>query len=358
MAEWLPEIDAWRTQGIPVAIATVTKVDGSAPRPVGARLVVNADGEMAGSVSGGCVENAVIYTALEVITSGKPVLEHYGISDDMAWNVGLSCGGAIDVFIEPLGSLDADTAYDQVRQYVAAREEVALATVIRGASLGTRMIVRADSLDGSTGDEAADVSIAHVAREVLTGGEAATVSVGERDVYVEVYPLPDELIIFGAVHAAQPLARYAQDLGYVVTVVDARTALATRERFPNVENLLAMWPDAAYDELTVGEHSWIAILSHDPKFDEPAILGALATDARYIGTVGSRKTNEDRRERLKSAGVSNEDLARLHGPIGLNIGGRTPEEMAIAIIAEMIAIRYGRDGGSLRDASGSIRGKD
>jgi xanthine dehydrogenase accessory factor len=219
------------------------------------------------------------------------------------------------------------------------------------------MIVLPESVEGSLGDEVLNGEASTTARELLQAERSESRMINDREIFFDVHPLPQHLVIFGAVHVAQPLSRYAQDLGFRVTVVDARKALATKERFPNVENIINAWPNVAYEQLKIGTHTWIAILSHDPKFDEPAILGALKTPARYIGTVGSRKTNEDRRERLREAGVSDDDLARLHGPIGLNIGGKIPEEMAISILGEMIAIRYGRDGGMLRAASGSIRGE-
>lgn len=328
MNEWLPEIDSWRAAGDPVVTATVVRVNGSAPRPVGARLAVNADGDMAGSVSGGCVESAVVIAALEVMESGIGRLEHFGISDEMAWDVGLACGGMIDVWIEPLGE---DAAIDEARNRQKEGEAVALVTW----------------LDGSGRHEV----LGNYAWET-----SGIVDFNGSQVFVELFSPRKQLVIFGAVHAAQPLSRYAQDLGFEVVIVDARKALATKERFPNVERILTLWPDAAYEQLNINASTWIAILSHDPKFDEPAILGALETDAAYIGTVGSRKTIEDRQERLRDAGVSDAQLARLHGPIGLNIGGKTPEEMAISILAEMIAIQHGRDGGMLRTSAGSISG--
>lgn len=247
--------------------------------------------------------------------------------------------------------------FGRLRALVAAEVPAVLATVVRGEGVGGRMIVLEDEVEGSLGDEAFDADVAAVARELLAAERSEAREVAGREIFFDVHPLPQHLVIFGAVHVAQPLSRYAQDLGFRVTVVDARRALATRERFPNVDRLIRAWPDDAYTQITIGPNTWVAILTHDPKFDEPAILGALKTEARYIGAVGSRKTNADRRERLREAGVSDEDLDRLHGPIGLNIGGRTPEEMAIAILAEMIAIRYGRDGGKLREAAGSIRGE-
>lgn len=250
----------------------------------------------------------------------------------------------------------SDGAFRRVRELVAAQVPVAMATVIRGEGVGRRMIVLVDAIEGTLGDDTFDAEVVRISRELLDAESSESRELAGREVFFDVHPLPQHLVIFGAVHVAQPLSRYAQDLGFRVTVVDARKALATEDRFPSVDRLIQAWPNDAYDQLRIGSNTWIAILSHDPKFDEPAILGALKTDARYIGAVGSRKTNADRRERLRESGVSDADLTRLHGPIGLNIGGKTPEEMAISILAEMIAIRYGRDGGMLRAATGSIRG--
>lgn len=234
---------------------------------------------------------------------------------------------------------------------------VAVGTIIRGEGIGAKMIVLPDGVEGSLGDADLDAQVVRDAHELLEAERPETRSYGARDVFIDVYPLAPHLIIFGAVHVAQPLSHFAQTLGFRVTVIDARRALATRERFPNVEEIITKWPDDAYEALEIGQNSWIAILTHDPKFDEPAILGALKTEARYIGAVGSRKTNIDRRERLREAGVSEDDIARIRGPIGLDIGGQTPEEMAISIMAEMIAVRYGRSGGILAQKSGNIRGE-
>jgi len=247
--------------------------------------------------------------------------------------------------------------FDRVRELVAQRVPLGVGTIIKGDGVGTKMIVLEGSTEGSLGDAELDARVVADVRELLLAERSETRAYGARDVFLDIYPLAPHLVIFGAVHVAQSLSRFAQALGFDVTVVDARRLLATRERFPNIEHIITKWPDDAYEELEIGRNTWIAILTHDPKFDEPAILGALKTDARYIGAVGSRKTNEDRRERLRASGVSDEDIARIRGPIGLNIGGQSPEEMAIAILAEMIAIRYGRPGGFLVSATGNIRGE-
>lgn len=247
--------------------------------------------------------------------------------------------------------------FERVRELVGQGIPVAVGTIIRGEGLGSKMIVMQDRVEGTLGDSDLDALVAGDGRQLLAAERSETRAYGEREIFLDVYPLPPHLVIFGAVHVAQALSNFAQSLGFQVTIVDARRALATRKRFPNVEEIITKWPDDAYEQLTIGPNTWIAILTHDPKFDEPALLGALKTGARYIGAVGSRKTNADRRERLRAAGVSDEDLGRVRGPIGLDIGGQTPEEMAIAILAEMIAVRYGRSGGFLVQSKGNIRGE-
>jgi xanthine dehydrogenase accessory factor len=248
--------------------------------------------------------------------------------------------------------------FDRVRSLVAEQVPVAVGTVIRGDALGAKILILPDGTEGSLGDVSRDERVIADARELLAAERSETRSYEDVDVFIDVYPLKPHLVIFGAVHVAQPLADFAQRLGYHVSVIDARSPLATRARFPNVEDLIVAWPDEVYEQLTVGANTWIAILTHDPKFDEPALLGALKTNARYIGAVGSRKTNADRRDRLRAAGVSEEDITRIRGPIGLDIGGQTPEEMAISILAEMISVKYGRSGGVLAQVKqGNIRGE-
>ena len=251
--------------------------------------------------------------------------------------------------------------YDHVRQAVQARVPVALATVVRGDGLGAKLLVLPDVTQGRIGNDDLSRQVEETARGLLADEQSETVGFevdgGQLDVFIEVFPPAPTLLIFGAVHVAQPLTRFAKQLGFRVVVTDARRVLATVERFPEADEIVVAWPDDALAQIKILPSTFIAILTHDPKFDEPALTGALATEARYIGAVGSRKTNEDRRERLRAAGVDDEHLARLHAPIGLNIGGETPEEMALSILAEMVAVRHGRPGGPLTTAQGPIRGQ-
>jgi xanthine dehydrogenase accessory factor len=240
---------------------------------------------------------------------------------------------------------------------------VATVTVVRGDPLGAKLLVLPDRIEGSLGDLRLEEQAATDARALLevekseTRTYAIPDSDSEVDLFIETFPQPPTLLIFGAVHVAQALAKFAKLLGFTVIVSDARAKLATDERFPDADRIIQAWPDEALAELDIQPNTYVAILTHDPKFDEPALLGTIETRARYIGAVGSRKTNRDRRERLIEAGLSEESLSRIRGPIGLNIGAETPEEMAISILAEIIAIRHGRPGGILTEATGNIRGE-
>jgi len=245
---------------------------------------------------------------------------------------------------------------EEARALVARGTPAAVVTIVTGDRIGAKLLVTDDTVQGSIGSSGLDSAAVESARTALATRKSGLVNLVDGvDAFVDVYPLPPLLILVGAVHVAQAVATFAKPLGFRIVVVDARQALATRDRFPDADEIMVAWPDEAYPQLPISNTTAIVILTHDPKFDEPAILGALKTDAGYIGAVGSRKTNIDRRERLLEAGVSDDDLARVHGPIGLNIGGRTPEEMAISILGEIIAVRNDRPGGMLRAATGNIR---
>jgi xanthine dehydrogenase accessory factor len=253
--------------------------------------------------------------------------------------------------------------YDELKAASERYIPAAVITVVRGEPLGAKMLILPTHVVGELGDaDLEHIAIAD-ARDLLEAEKSETRTYplpgGEGDVelFIETYPPPPTLLIFGAVHVAQALTRFAKSLGFRVVVSDARAKLATRDRFPEADQIIEGWPDDALQSLTIEPNTYVAILTHDPKFDEPALLGTLDTRARYIGAVGSRSTNRDRRERLRAAGISEESLSRIHGPIGLNIGASTPEEMAISILAEIIAVRHGRPGGPLTEATGNIRGE-
>jgi xanthine dehydrogenase accessory factor len=250
------------------------------------------------------------------------------------------------------------TPFDELRAAIETETPIARVTVVRGEPLGGELLVYEDGrVSGSLGDETLDRAAIEAGRQGLAMDESGLTPLGEDvEAFVEVFARPPHLVVVGGVHTAIALSKIGKLLGFRVTVVDPRERFANPERFPAVDEIIAEWPDEALARLKIDSRTYIAILTHDPKFDEPAIVGSLATAAPYIGAVGSRKTNRDRRVRLREAGVTDDQLARVHGPIGLDIGAETPEEMAISILAEIIAARHGRSGGPLTEATGSIRG--
>ncbi|MEP6681120.1 MAG: XdhC family protein, partial [Chloroflexota bacterium] len=310
--EALAALRAWGAEGVPVALATVTSVVGSAPREPGAKLAVAADGRIAGSVSGGCVEGDVIEAALEVVSSGSPQLRHYGISDAMALRVGLLCGGEIDVFVEAVEGRAAETLAQVVD---AVEQQIPVARVID---------FQRGSVDVLTGDAAP------------AAGDSRATTTGFVDV---VLPAP-RLWVVGAGHVAEHLVALAERAGFAPMVVDPRRLFADQPRFSGVE-VLATWPDRAFAEHGLRPTDFVVVLSHDPKIDEPALCAALSADVAYVGAIGSRRAQADRADRLARAGIGRERLALLHAPIGLDLGGRAPAEIAVAIVAELVSVRYG-----------------
>ncbi len=329
MRDVLPDYDRLASGG-PVGRAVVTRVWGSAPRTEGATLIATTDGRMAGSVSGGCVEGAVVEAIAEAIAAGKPRLLDFTVTHERAWEVGLACGGSIGVFVEP-------TVRPELLEAARGPGGVVVASVIAGpVSLGQP-------------DAAVAAAVAAEARAALASlsSRTATVSVpaGEVTVFLEVYPRQPTLFIIGAVHIAEALCQLAKPLGFRTVVADGRAAFLTRERFPDVDLLVQAWPQEAFTQVGIDDATCICVLSHDPKFDEPALDAALRSPAAYVGAIGSRKTQEIRRERLAGAGFSAQEIARLHGPIGLDLGGRHPGEIALAILAEITAVRHGKGEG-------------
>ena len=351
MKEVLPIIAEWQAQDEQIALATVVRITGSAPRPVGAKMLISASGKMAGSVSGGCVEGAVFEEAQKVLKKQRPRLLHFGIADEQAWGVGLACGGVIDVFVEPLD------LPENLARCIAADQPAALVTVIQPPEdAGSKLFVSEDGRSqGSLGYPQLDELVARDALLSLhtetsqicsyplneqPGGDSSTVA-PTVEVFIDVYPAAPKLIVVGAVHIAIPLVRFARELGFRTTVVDARSVFATPERFAHVDDLIIAWPDEALARLHIDHSTYVVVLTHDEKLDDPALKVALASPARYIGALGSQTTHDRRIARLKAEGITDQQLARLHAPIGLEIGARTPEEMAISIIGEIVAARYG-----------------
>ena len=354
MKEVRHTLESWRADGIGVGRAVVVRTFGSAPRPEGAVLLRADDGRIAGSVSGGCVEGAAAEEIERARRDGHARVIRYGISDEEAWDVGLACGGTIDVLIEPavrdataaaakeLGRvvaipLPADAPPPEFGRSEPGEGELPPAPVIVGAS---------GISEGSLGSASADAALEAAARDALLRGTSRTVEIEGRSVFVEAFPVKPRLVVVGAVEVARSLVRLARELGYETIVIDGRASFATPERFPpeTVDRLIVGWPDEVAEDIGLGPDDAVAVLTHDVKFDEPAIVEALHRGCRYVGAVGSRKTQGDRRERLRAAGVIDDELARLRGPVGLDLGGRAPAETALAIMAEVVAERYGGSG--------------
>jgi len=344
--ELLEQYDAWRAEGHEVGRAVVIRTYGSSPRQAGSVLLVADDGRMIGSVSGGCIEGAAAEAVLESRQRGDSRVIRYGVTNEEAWSVGLACGGTIDVLIEP----DVPEA-----AVAAARDPLASATSVLGTTLVTELPPEtpedlADAVPATK--EASDArALEQLQGDALAAGRSQTARIEDRHVFIEAFPVAPRLVIVGATEVARSLVGLARALGYERVVVDARTAFATRERFPDVEQLLTDWPDEAFDRIDLGPNDAVAILSHDPKFDEPAIVEALRRGARYVGAIGSRKTQADRRRRLLEAGLSEEQLGQIRGPIGLDLGGREPAETALAILAEIVSVRRGGSAGAMATAT-------
>jgi xanthine dehydrogenase accessory factor len=344
-------------------LATVVQVKGSSPRPVGATMAVTASGEAVGSISGGCVEGAVYDTAQAVLSSGEPALETYGISDDDAFAVGLTCGGVLDVLVaEPARDLLAG-----VLARLSDDREVALATVVSGpARVGAQVAVTPDGVEGTLGTEGLDVAVVADARGMLAAGQTGMRHYGPRGerrvdevaVLVQSFTPPPRLLVFGATDFAAAVARIGVFLGYRVTVCDARPVFATPRRFPEAHEVVCEWPDRYLArELADGRvdgRTVMTVLTHDPKFDVPLLQVALRSPAGYVGAMGSRRTHEDRLRRLREVGVEEDAVARLHSPIGLDLGARTAEETAVSIAAELVQVRWGGSGRPLAAVDGAI----
>jgi xanthine dehydrogenase accessory factor len=363
----------WR-EGRPFGLATVVRTWRSSPRQAGAAMAVSADGEAIGSVSGGCVEGAVYDLAQRVVESGDSVVQRYGVSDDEAFSVGLTCGGVMDILVEPVDRF----RFPQIAEIAAsvgAHEPVAVATVVERpesspARLGARLVVWPDRTSGSLGSQRLDDAVTDDARGLLAAGSTAVLHLGPEGerrlddvaVLVESMAPPPRMLVFGAIDFAAAVAKAGSFLGFHVTVCDARPIFATARRFPDADEVVVEWPHRYLrQELDAGridERTAICVLTHDPKFDVPLLEVALRGPAAYIGAMGSRRTHEDRTARLREVGLDERDIARLASPIGLDIGARTPEETAISVAAEIVQARWGGSGRRLGATAGPIHQGD
>jgi xanthine dehydrogenase accessory factor len=320
MREVLDELDEWTRSGEEIALATVVETWGSSPRPLGSKMIVTRSGKMAGSVSNGCIEGAVFEEAQKVLKSGEPKVAAFGVADDVAFEVGLACGGHIEVFVQPLAP--------------AHRQLIAMLHRDEAATLRTNLLTGAAEL-------------------MLGAGPGSELARRDGDTFIEPFRRPAHLVIIGAIHIAIPLHRLAKLMGYRVTVIDARAKFATEERFPEADELIVAWPDEAMSDIAIDSSTYVVILTHDPKFDLPALRSVLGANAGYVGAIGSRKTNQKRFDALRAEGFTEDQLSRVHGPIGLDLGSRGAEETALGILAEITAVRFGGSASPMRELRAS-----
>jgi len=354
MRELLDALARWEAAGEAVAAATVVATKRSAPQPPGAKLALSATGDLAGAVSGGCVEGAVIECATRVMAGAPPQLLAYGIADEEAWDVGLPCGGEIEVWVQRHDHAGHGGAF---AGHVRAGERVALVTAIDGVPRpGATLLVTADDEpDGSLGDPALDAVALELAQDALWSERCALVETPHGRIFVDAVAPPPRLLIFGAVDLAGQLAALASATGWRPFVIDPRRQFATAARFPAAERVVAAWPQEAVPALGgIDRATAVVVLTHDPKLDDAALAIALRSDASYIGAMGSRRAQARRRERLVEAGFTDSDLARLSAPVGLDLGALTAQETAVSILGELIAVRRGHPGGRLKDARGRV----
>ncbi|MDI3100275.1 XdhC family protein [Streptomyces sp. AN-3] len=357
MLDIAAELHGWLEEGRDFAVATVVSVGGSAPRGPGAALAVDSEGTAIGSVSGGCVEGAVYELCAAALSSGETVRERFGYSDEDAFAVGLTCGGVIDVLITPVGAGSPEREVFRAALSTAARGgTAALVRVVEGPAelLGRALLVRSDgSYEGGLGGRPdLDRTAVAEAGALLHAGRTGTVGLSEDGSHcpggltllVESRVPPPRMIVFGAVDFAAALVRAGKFLGHHVTVCDARPVFATPARFPEADEVVVDWPDRYLRSTPTDERTVLCVLTHDAKFDVPLLTEALRMPVAFVGAMGSRRTHEDRERRLREAGVTERELARLRSPIGLDLGARTPEETALSIAAEIVAVRHGGTG--------------
>ncbi|MDH3261053.1 MAG: XdhC family protein [Acidimicrobiia bacterium] len=350
MTEQLARLKQWKREGKDVAFATVVRVQGSAPRPEGSRLLVSSAEELDGSVSGGCVENDVALHALQVLKSDEARLVTYGIADEDAFEVGLACGGTIQVYIEPA---EADEITAAVEQLVSGGRLGASLMAVSGGNWKAVVDARKGVVAGSIPAALADDVLADTTR-LMADEQSRTLSYGDVDVFIDVFAPPPKLLIFGAGPFAEPLCKLGSQVGYEVTLIDPRPAFAREELFPDAHEVIVAWPEKVLDT-PAWDGSFVVVLNHNQRLEDPVIRRALSEPIAYLGVMGSRRTHADRLARLRADGWSAQDQERIHGPIGLDIGAETPAEVAVSILAEMTTVRYGSGAGeSLKGTLGRI----
>lgn len=335
MRDILSDLILWNKEGMPIALATVVQTWGSSPRRAGAKMAFASDGRIIGSVSGGCVENAVYEAGIESLKTDRPQLLHFGVADETAWEVGLACGGSIDVFVKPLDKI----FFQMLRSVIENEEQAVHVTVIRGPDelLGQELLFHESGKVHGSLDKEWDEIVSKLAHEALSDGISRRVVLNEDiEIFIEAILPSPTLIIVGGVHIAISLTSMAKTLGYQTVVIDPRKTWGNKERFPNTDQLIQAWPQDAFEQIRVTRSTAIVMLTHDPKIDDPALKFALNSSAFYVGALGSKSTHAKRRERLLNEGIREEQLSHLHAPIGLDIGAQTPQEIALAIMAEVV----------------------
>ncbi len=351
MRDILGTMNSWLEDERSIALATVVKTWGSAPRREGAKMGITDEMAMTGSVSGGCVEGAVVEEALAGLKDGKPRLLKFGVADDMAWEVGLTCGGSIEVFVEPLDSLWWDALAD-----LAARDHFGVTvTVMDGDYIGEKALLDSAGVVLYQTDALPDDMLARLKAAARESSKSGIVTLNEDEnetrVMIDMQVERPHLILIGGVHVSIPLQAMASQVGFRVSIVDPRSAFASKERFPNAANILHSYPDKALLQLGLDRSTYLAVLTHDPKIDDKALITALPANIPYVGVLSSGRTHRQRVARLKEAGLSDDLITRIRTPIGIDIGASTPEEIAVCILAEIIAVR---NGASL-EAAGTAR---
>jgi xanthine dehydrogenase accessory factor len=344
MREIAEEIKKWKMQGKAVAIATIVKANGSPMRPIGSKMAVTTDQQITGSVTGGCIEGAVYDEAQEVLTSGKPKMLKYGvISEERPWEIGLSCGSSLSVFVESLQTPVWSQSYSPIMDVLDKNELLACVTLLDGENAGAKLLVWPDGrTQGSLGAPDLEESGKKAALNQLSSRDPKAVKISDEvEAFVDIYIPPARLVIVGAGHIGIPMVGLAKVLGFHTIVLDPRKAYATRERFPDADELILEWPSEAIEKLKPDQGTFIAVVSHDDKLDNPALAAALKSKAAYVGVLGTKRNVPKRLDALRELGVSEEQLKRLHAPIGLNIGAVQPEEIALSVLAEIVAIHHG-----------------
>jgi xanthine dehydrogenase accessory factor len=347
MHDILSDVTQWIDQNEPVVLATVVQTWGSSPRGVGAKMAFTSSGKIAGSVSGGCVEGAVYENGLQTLKNQQSQLLHFGVADETAFEVGLACGGKIDIFVRRL-----DPGIFRILQAeIIGQQAVVIVSALEGPPdlTGKEILVtEAGKAEGSLGGgldgEAARLAIQALQEEQSQTFTLQTATGDPLLLFADVILPPPTLVMVGGVHITIALSTIAKALGYRTIVIDPRRLFGSQERFPHVDQLIQEWPQDAFSKIKLTRSTCVAMLTHDPKIDDPALKIVLDSPVFYIGALGSRKTQESRRQRLLADGLSPAQLDRIHGPVGIDLGAKTPDEIALSVMAEIISVRRGRKG--------------